>query len=64
MGILKEESAQTSAELILIVGGIIIIAIVAAIFYKNYVNGLGNEINNTDVANVTSNINGLKSLFQ
>jgi hypothetical protein len=64
MGILKEESAQTSAELILIVGGIIIIAIVAAIFYKNYVNGLGNEINNTDVANVNNNITDLKTLFQ
>ncbi|AEG18957.1 class III signal peptide-containing protein [Methanobacterium paludis] len=63
MGILKEESAQTSAELILIVGGIIVIAIVAAIFYKNYVNGLGNEINNTDVANVNNNITDLKNEF-
>lgn len=64
MGISKDESAQTSAELILLVGGMIVIAIVVAIFYKNYLTGLGNEINNTDVANVNNKINGLKGLFQ
>ena len=64
MRILKEESAQTSAELMLIVGGMIVIAILAAILYKNYLNGIGDNIKSTDVVNVNQNITNLKNLFQ
>lgn len=63
MQILKEDKGQGSAELILIFGGIIVIAIIAAIYYKNYLAGLGNEINNTDVQNVTNSLEGLKNKF-
>ena len=63
MQILKEDKGQGSAELILIFGGIIVIAIVAAIFYRNYLAGLGNEINNTDVNSTTNNITALKNKF-
>lgn len=63
MQILKEDKGQGSAELILIFGGIIVIAIVAAIFYRNYLAGLGDEINKTDVQNVTNSLNDLKKKF-
>jgi uncharacterized protein (UPF0333 family) len=63
MQILKEDKGQGSAELILIFGGIIVIAIIAALYYKNYLAGLGSEINNTDVQNVTNSLNGLKNKF-
>ncbi|MDI6644371.1 MAG: class III signal peptide-containing protein [Methanobacteriaceae archaeon] len=63
MKIMDEEKAQGSAEMILIFGGIIVIAIVAAFFYRNYLTGLGNEINTTDVENVTNSISNLKNLF-
>ena len=63
MQILKEDKGQGSAELILIFGGIIVIAIIAAIFYRNYLVGLGNEINNTDVNSTTNNITALKNKF-
>jgi uncharacterized protein (UPF0333 family) len=63
MQILKEDKGQGSAELILIFGGIIVIAIIAAIFYRNYLVGLGNEINNTDVNSTTKNITALKNKF-
>ncbi|GAB4314425.1 MAG: class III signal peptide-containing protein [Methanobacteriaceae archaeon] len=63
MKIIEEEKAQGSAEMILIFGGIIVIAIVAAVFYRNYLTGLGNEINTTDVENVTNSISNLKNLF-
>jgi hypothetical protein len=63
MGIIKDESAQTSAEMILIMGGIIVIALVAIIAYQNYIKGLGNEINNTDLQNVTKQISNLSSKF-
>ncbi len=45
MDIINEEAAQSSAELILLFGGIIVIAIVAALFYRNYLSGLGNGYN-------------------
>jgi hypothetical protein len=64
MKIVNDEAAQTSAELILIMGGIIVIALIALVTYKNYLSGLGNEINNTDLQNTTNQINGLKNKFQ
>jgi hypothetical protein len=63
MQIIKEDDGQGSAELILIFGGIIIIAVVAALYYKNYLSGIGSEINNTDVQNVNNNLTQLKNKF-
>lgn len=63
MDIINEEAAQTSAELILLFGGIIVIAIVAAIFYRNYLNGLGGNITTTDLQNVNTAINDLSKKF-
>ncbi|GAB6055022.1 hypothetical protein JCM15415_03380 [Methanobacterium movens] len=58
-----DEKGQGSAELILIFGGMIVIVIVAAIYYQNYLTGLGDEIIKTDVENVTNQINDLENRF-
>lgn len=63
MRIIRDEKAQGSAEMILIFGGIIIIAIVAAVYYKNYLNGVGSEIGNNDLNKLTNSINGLNKKF-
>ncbi len=63
MKMLVEESGQGSAELILLFGGIIVIAIVALIAYKNYLNGLGSEINGSQLNETNNAIQGLKDLF-
>jgi len=63
MKILKEEKAQGSAELILVFGGIIVIAIVAALAYKNYLNGAGSAVNSTDVQNINQSLNNLSQKF-
>lgn len=63
MQILKEENAQGSAEFILIFGGIIVIAIVASVFYKNYLDGLGDATNSTDVQNVNNDLQNLAGEF-
>lgn len=63
MKIIRDEKAQGSAELILLFGGIIVIVIVAVVYYKNYIKGLGNEINSNDVKNLTKAINGLNNKF-
>lgn len=64
MKLMKDETAQVSAELVLLFGGIIVIALVALISYQNYLKGLGNEINGTQLNNTTNNISNLKNKFQ
>lgn len=63
MKILEEETAQGSAELILLFGGIIVIALVALISYRNYVDGVGSEISGDTLNETTSAISGLKDKF-
>ena len=63
MGILKEERGQGGAELLLIFGGIIVIAIAAGIYYKNYLNGTGQSISNTDVQNINKSLDNLTNKF-
>ncbi|BDH79061.1 MAG TPA: class III signal peptide-containing protein [Methanothermobacter sp.] len=63
MDIRYDEIAQGSAELILLFGGVIIIVIFAALWYKNYLISAGNEINKTDVQTVTNSIQNLKNKF-
>ncbi|MGB9937437.1 MAG: Flp family type IVb pilin [Methanobacterium sp.] len=62
MQILKDESGQGAAEYILLFGGVIVIAIAAALYYKNYLSGLGSNTS-ADVENVTSNLQNLSSKF-
>lgn len=62
MKIIDEETAQGSAELILLFGGIIIIALVAAISYRNYLSGLGGNIS-SDLDNTTGKISNLTNKF-
>ncbi|HEX7468504.1 MAG TPA: class III signal peptide-containing protein [Methanobacterium sp.] len=64
MRIVDDEVAQTSAELILIFGGIIVIALIALVTYQNYLKGLGNEIHDTELQNTINQINALKNKFQ
>jgi uncharacterized protein (UPF0333 family) len=64
MQIIKEENAQGSAEFILILGGVIVIAIIAAVYYKHYLDGMGNAINSTDVQNINNALNGLNDKFK
>lgn len=63
MDIIKDDAGQSSAEYILLFGGVIAIVVVAAWYYKNYLSGLGNQITNTDLQNVTNNINNLSNKF-
>lgn len=63
MDIVHDETAQVSAELILLFGGIIVIALVALIAYRNYLNDMGNEINGTQLNNTTNAIKNLTQKF-
>ncbi len=63
MGILEEERAQGAAEFLLIFGGIIVIVIAAGVYYRNYLNGAGNEINKTDVNNINQSLQNISNKF-
>lgn len=63
MKLLSDERAQSSAELVLLFGGILVIVLVAVVAYRNYLSGLGSAINGTQLNNTTSAISALKNLF-
>ena len=56
MNIIKDEAAQSSAELVLLFGGVIAIVFIAIALYNYYLSGLGNAISGQDLNNVVSNI--------
>lgn len=51
MKIVIDESAQISVELILIFGGIIVVALIALVAYYNYVNGFNSAFNGSNNKN-------------
>ncbi len=64
MNMIKDENGQGSAELILVLGGMIVIVIAAAVFYKNYLAGIGSDINNTDVNATVTKIQALNDTIK
>jgi len=62
MGIIKDEAAQTAAEFLLLFGGIMVIVIVALIVYRNYVEDMTTDINNSsEVKNITDQLDDINS---
>lgn len=64
MGILKEEKGQSSAEYIILFGGVIMIVVVAAGWYSSYLHDLGNATNNTSVKDINDALKNLTAKFQ
>ena len=56
---LKDLNAQTSAELILILGGIICIVLIAMFLYKNYLNDFTDKINSNEINNFNNRVNDI-----
>jgi len=63
MNIIKDDAAQTSAEFLLLFGGVIVVVVAFAIFYSQYISGLGNALNGTYLTNINNNITSLSSKF-
>ncbi len=69
MKILIDESAQVSAELILILGGIIVIALIALTAYDQYLHGFNSSAfngsnNNSQLNNTTTELQNLNKTVQ
>ena len=59
-----DECAQTSAEFILLFGGIFVVVLLVIYMYNNYMNDLGGEINSKEVNEFNSQLKTLKNHFK
>ena len=63
-GLINDEKGQGSAELILIVGGIIVIILVVVSMYKSYLSDLGTEIGSNEMKTLNSSFSDIASRFE
>ena len=59
----KDNHCQSSVELILIIGGIIVIVLLVVALYKSYVIELGDEINSGEVEALNDSFSEISSKF-
>lgn len=61
--LISDESGQSSAELILLIGGMIVIVLIAMSFYKSYILSIGDEISSNELNNINKSIESINSKF-
>jgi len=59
-----DNKAQGSAELILIIGGLIVIILVILAIYKSYLSDLGNNIESNEIHSLNSSFESISSKFK
>lgn len=59
----NDDRCQGSVELILIIGGIIVIILLVVALYKSYIIGLGDEINSGEVEALNESFSEIASKF-
>lgn len=62
--LIKDNNGQGSVELILIIGGIMVIILLVVSMYKSYLADLGNEIDSNELNTLNSSFNDIASKFQ
>lgn len=62
--LINDEKGQGSAELILIIGGIIVIILVVVSMYKSYLSDLGTEIGSNEMNSLNSSFSDIASRFE
>ena len=61
---INDEMGQGSAELILIIGGIIVIILIVVSMYKSYLSDLGIEIGSNEMKTLNSSFSDIGSRFE
>ena len=59
-----DDCGQTSAEFILLFGGIIVVVLLVIYMYNNYVSDLGGEISSKEVREFDNQLNNLGLYFK
>lgn len=62
--LIQDNNGQGSVELILIIGGILVIILLVVSMYKSYLADLGNEIDSNELNTLNSSFNDIASKFQ
>lgn len=62
--LIQDNNGQGSVELILIIGGIMVIILLVVSMYKSYLADLGNEIDSNELNTLNSSFNDIASKFQ
>ncbi len=58
-----DENGQGAAELILILGGIIVIVMVGLIFYRSYLNDLSKNIKDNELDELNNKLDEINNYF-
>lgn len=58
-----DNKGQTSAEFILLIGGIIVAVLLTLMFYRNYITALSGEIKGEEVSNFNNKLDSLSKYF-
>ncbi|MBR0271599.1 MAG: class III signal peptide-containing protein [Methanobrevibacter sp.] len=58
-----DNSAQASAELILLFGGIMVVVLLAVFMYRNYVRDLGSEVQSEEVSKLNGKLQEISEIF-
>ncbi|MBQ6351237.1 MAG: class III signal peptide-containing protein [Methanobrevibacter sp.] len=59
-----DSKGQTSAEFILLFGGIMVVVLLVIYMYNNYVSDLSGEISSKEVKEFNSQLNSLERYFE
>ena len=62
--LIHDNRGQGAVELILIIGGIIVIILLLVSMYKSYLVDLGTEIDSNEMNNLNSSFNDIASKFE
>ncbi len=63
-GLIHDNSGQGAVELILIIGGIIVIILLVVSMYKSYLVDLGKEIDSNEINTLNSSFSDIGSKFE
>ena len=63
-GLIHDNRGQGAVELILIIGGIIVIILLVVSMYKSYLVDLGTEIDSNEMNNLNSSFKDIASKFE
>ncbi|WP_295608325.1 class III signal peptide-containing protein [Methanobrevibacter sp.] len=63
-GFIQDNKGQGAVELILIIGGIIVIILLVVSMYKSYLVDLGNEIDSNEINTLNTSFSDIASKFE
>ena len=58
-----DNKGQTSAEFILLFGGIIVVVLLVIYMYNNYMSDLGGEVSSKEVIELNNELNSIRKYF-